>query len=230
MSGQLTAILKSPVRYRPKQGGGGIGMGYPATALPDICGVVMDASDSPSFRDTQGYLLASAKMLLKAFAKVGVIALVDEATGYQADRVRDELQKILAAYIAEEMQPYVKKFPVEFFRQVYRLQGWEFKEGRAARPGYVGKLINEWIYDRLPSPVLPKLQELNPSENGRRKHKHHQFLTEDTGVPNLDKQIASVTALMRAARNLSEFDRMVAAAFPKRGDQGTMNVDEPDDA
>ncbi len=118
---------------------------------------------------------------MRGLAQVGIIALVDEATGYQKDREADELSKILAAYINEELRPWVKKeFKPIFFQQIYRLHGWEYKPGSVQRPQYIGKLINRWIYDQLPkvevtdtddqaqmtSPtrtgVLEKLQELNP--------------------------------------------------------------------
>jgi hypothetical protein len=39
--------------------------------------------------------------LLRGFARVGIIALVDEATGFQRDRTKDALSKILEAYIAK---------------------------------------------------------------------------------------------------------------------------------
>lgn len=42
---------------------------------------------------------------MRVFARVGITALVDEATGYQYDREKNELQKILKAYIAEDLLP-----------------------------------------------------------------------------------------------------------------------------
>ena len=41
-----------------------------------------------------------AYILLRAFATVGIIALVDEATGYQEIRDREALQEILQKYIS----------------------------------------------------------------------------------------------------------------------------------
>jgi hypothetical protein len=73
------------------------------------------------------HLAETAQLLLRGFAHVGIIALVDEATGYQAERARDELNKILEAYIAKELLPWTRRFPDEFFRQIYRLHGWEFQ-------------------------------------------------------------------------------------------------------
>mgnify|MGYP003561277120 CR=1 FL=1 len=52
---------------------------------------------------------------MRAFARVGITALVDEATGYQYERENDELQKILKAYISEELLPWQKRFPDIFY-------------------------------------------------------------------------------------------------------------------
>ncbi|HEU4324398.1 MAG TPA: P63C domain-containing protein [Roseiflexaceae bacterium] len=137
------------------------------------------------------------------------------ATGYREQRQRDELRKILEAYISEELRPWVRVFPEEFFKQLYRIHGWEYKHTNARTP-YVGKLINRYIYEQLPEGVLQGLQAKNPvTKKGYRKHKHHQYLTIDTGDKHLDRQIASVTTLMRAADNKDDFERMFQKVFPK---------------
>jgi hypothetical protein len=56
--------------------------------------------------------------LLRAFARVGIVALVDEATGFQDIRARDDLHKILEAYIAKELLPWTKRFPNEFYKEI----------------------------------------------------------------------------------------------------------------
>jgi hypothetical protein len=48
------------------------------------------------------------------FARVGIIALVDEATGYQEVRDHEALQEILKRYISEELLVWVRTFPMEF--------------------------------------------------------------------------------------------------------------------
>lgn len=226
VSEELRVRLNSPAIYRQKSGG--VAYGYEADLLPKICGVILDANKAGSLKTTQGYLVARAEVMIRAFATVGIIALIDEATGYQAERARDELQQLLDAYVVEEMRPWLRVFPDEFFKQVYRLQGWRFREGSAKRPQYVGKLINEWIYKRLPEPVLPELRRRNPAIEGRRRHRHHQFLTDDTGIPHLDRQIASVVTLMRISPNRDVFERHLVDAFPKPGDQGHLPVFEED--
>jgi len=71
--------------------------------------------------------------LIRGLARVGIIALVDEATGYQEVRARQELQRILEAYVQAELRPWIKTFPDEFFKEIYRLQGWEIRALRGSR-------------------------------------------------------------------------------------------------
>lgn len=138
---------------------------------------------------------------------------MDEATGYQEQRNKEELRRILEAYISEELRPWVPTFPEEFFKQVYRLHNWEYKHTSARTP-YVGKLINKYIYDLLPPGVLNELRRKNPmTDKGYRKHKHHQFLA-DTGNEHLDKQITSVTLLMRVSEDKEGFENLLLKAFP----------------
>lgn len=63
---------------------------------------------------------------MRVFARVGITALVDEATGYQYDREKNELQKILKAYIAEDLLPWQKRFPDIYYKELFRLNGWDF--------------------------------------------------------------------------------------------------------
>lgn len=81
---------------------------------------------------------------MTAFAKVGLIAVIDEVTGYQDERDRNELQLILEKYVSQELLPWAKRFPDEFYKQMFRLKGWEYL-GKA-KPSYAGKLTNEYIY------------------------------------------------------------------------------------
>ena len=196
-----------------------IAYGYRAELLPDICGIYIDANDGKVLTHRQQHIYTQCKALLRGFARVGILAVVDEATGFQADKDREEYQRILEKYVTEVMRRWVSRFPLEFFKQVHRLQGWEWK-GNAQGPRYVGKLINKYIYDRLPEGVREELQEKSPpGPDGRRKNKLYYFLTEDTGIPHLDKQIAAVTTLMQASESKGQFERMLQKVFPVAGEQ-----------
>jgi hypothetical protein len=210
--------MYEPVSYRPESGGKV--QGFDAEILPEVCDVYLDARNAGVLHYTQERVAEAAEILMRGLARVGIAALIDEATGYQETRARRELQKILEAYIVAELRPWTKMFPDEFFKQVYRLQGWEYKPGTAKRTPYVGKLINQYIYEQLPPGVLETLREKNPrTSTGRRAHKHHQFLTTNTGSPHLDRQIATVTTLMRISEDKKQFEELFEKAFPPAQDR-----------
>ncbi len=217
----------TPIIYRNLWGQRTIG--YQAELLPMVCEVYLRLRDhADSIRDSQpgeysriinsqGKIIDAADILMRALAHVGIIAIVDEATGYQHERARDELNQILEAYISAELLSWTKRFPNEFFKQMYRLNGWKYVEGNHKRPRYVGSMINTLVYEHLPPGVLPQLKQINPpGESGRRRYTHHQFLTPDTGHPHLDKQIIEVITLMRVSENKDAFRTLFARAFPKR--------------
>jgi hypothetical protein len=217
----------TPIVYRNLNGQRTVG--YDAELLPMVCEVYLRLRDyANTIRETetgeyakvmslQGNVINAADVLMRGLAHVGIIALVDEATGFQQERARDELNRILEAYISAELLPWTKRFPNEFFKQLYRLNGWKYIEGNHKRPRYVGSMINTLVYEHLPPGVLPQLKRVNPpNESGRRKHTHHQFLTPETGHPHLDKQIIEVTTLMRVSDDKPAFKRLFAKAFPKR--------------
>lgn len=216
--------------WRGKGQGGNGAYGIDATALPEICEVYIKARRANALLPSQVHIAEHADMLLVAIAKVGVVALVDEATGYQAVRQRDELQKLLSKYIAEELQPWTKRFPDEFYKQMFRLKGWDY-EGlgiTSHKPRIVGKITNDIVYERMPKGVLDELRRRNPPKpDGRRKHKHHQFLTEDIGDEHLERLISADITLMRASNSWSEFERLLDRAYPKHGVvQGELAIEE----
>lgn len=186
-------------------------IGYDATLLPEACKIYVQAeNDGVLQKNSQQIAIAKVcKTMLYGLAIVGITALIDDCTGYVKVRERTELQKILDKYIAKELREWTMRFPDEFFKQVYRIHNWNYpKIGN--HPQYLGKFINKYVYDRLPEGVLEELQNKNPSnENGNRKYRHHQFLTEDIGEDNLNKQIVQTITVMKLSNNIEEFKQLI---------------------
>ncbi|WFR66654.1 P63C domain-containing protein [Curtobacterium flaccumfaciens] len=213
VSPKLLADL-DPITYRlPNQRF--VSIGYRAETLPEICDVYLEARSKGKLLDRQMPYAEAAEVLMRSLAKIGIIALVDEATGYQGVRARDELQKLLEAYVEESFRPWVRIFPDDFFREIYRLYGWDYRPGKARHPQYVGRFINQYVYEQLPDGVLEKLQRVNPKNaSGHRLRKHHQHLTIDTGNEHLDRQILTVTTLMQVADDVDNFKALFERRFP----------------
>jgi hypothetical protein len=212
ISGDLY-VTSSQIEFRRK--GGGKAYGYPAELLPKVCAVFDDADAAGALTAGQKHIGRKARMLLRGFAQVGIVALVDEATGYQEDREKDELHRLLALYLSEERLQWAKRFPDEFYKQLYRLKSWPWPNGGKRTP-LVGKITNELVYEKLPSGVNEELRTRNPTleSTGRRRWKHHQFLSEDIGQPDLRDHLLQVIAIMRASRAWTDFIRSFSRAFP----------------
>jgi hypothetical protein len=194
--------------------------GYRAELLPLVCDVYVRANDDKALIGGQMRVAQQAEILRRSLSKIGIVSLVDEATGYQKVRARNELQAILSAYIAEELLPWTKRFPDSFYEQIHRVWGWEYKPGNVRRNSYVGKLTNLLVYDKMPPGVKDELRKLNPVDptTKRRKKTHHEYLTDDIGHPHLEKQLNAVTTLLRATPDGKPafFKKLFNTAFPPR--------------
>lgn len=197
------------------------GVGYRAEFLARVCDVFLDAKDAGVLAPSQYHIADRCKLLIRAYATVGLIALVDEATGYQEVRARNELERILAKYLSDHKLKWAKTFPDEFYIEMFRLKGWEYKDlAYRSRPPVVGRYTNDIVYERLAPGVLEKLQELNPkNESGNRTSKHFQWLSEDHGMPELREHLLGVIALMKASTKWRGFNTLLARAYPKPGSQ-----------
>ena len=218
VSSSLGERIHSPIIFFTPSGQRAYG--YDAEVLVELCEAVLSARATGSLQKQQLPIAQQCELIMRGLARVGIVALVDEVTGFQEVRKRDALHKILEAYISPELMPWAKRFPDTFYEQIFRLHGWPYDPASAARPGVVGKFTNTYIYEQLPPGVLEELRHRNPKdEAGRRRARMHQFLSEDIGNPHLERQIAATTAVLRVADNWPMFKRMFNRAFPKSGTQ-----------
>lgn len=210
----LSSRIRNPIRFGLPEGGRSFG--FEATILADICEVVLAARRAGVLLHQQMHIAERCEILIRGFARVGIIALVDEATGYQNDRARDALSKILEAFIAKELQPYVETFPADYYKYMFKLRGLDFPEGSVKRPQYFGILTNDIVYKRLAPNVLEELKRLK-SENGRNREKLFQRLTSNIGYPKLREHLGSVVAIMKLSKNWHDFMDKLDQISPKYG-------------
>lgn len=227
----LALALSKPIKYQTRKGGL-IAFGLEAQLLPDICDVWLKARDAGPgvLKPGQKHIAEMADMLMRGFAKVGIIALIDEATGYQEVRDRLALQEILDKYLRKEFARWAKLFPDDFYENLFKLRGWQYSPLVVKRPGVVGRWTKDIIYRRLAPGVLKVLEERNPIVRpGRRKQKHHQLLTDDFGVPALKEHLSNVIFLMKASSTWSHFYRSLQRASPRYGDTISMELEDATD-
>jgi len=220
----IEPFISEDLKYRliePKKcklGKGNAGFAIPAELLPEICKAWLGAKDAGVLSDNQLKTAEQAYILIKALATVGIIALVDEATGYQDIRKKDALQKILDAFISKELAAWIKRFPDEFYSEMFRLKKWNWDS--KLRPGVVGRYTNDIVYERLAPKLVEELKKKNPrNKKGTTKVRDHQWLTTDVGHPALSQHLYAVIGLMRTCQTWDQFKRLINRAFPKKGDQ-----------
>ena len=227
ISEELAIALSSPINYRLGKGRA-VGFGLEATLLPKICSVFLSMRDKGMVLNSQEHIVHQADMLMRGLAEIGIIALIDEATGYQEVRDRFALQKILDKFLSAERAKWAKTFPDDFYRKMFRLKGWVYNPISVKRPGVIGHYTNDIIYNRLAPGILDKLKELNPkTDKGIRKGKHFQHFTDDYGLPELKDHLIKVMFLMDAAgSDWKLFMALLNRASPKCGSTFEIPFDE----
>jgi hypothetical protein len=217
VSKELAVLIENPIKFR-SLGGGKSAYGYPATILADICDAVLSARKAGALQRQQEHIAEQCEILVRGFARVGIIALVDEATGFQKDRTKDALSRILEAFIAKELQPWLRTFPSDFYQEMFRLRGMEYPNATVQRPRYFGVLTNDIVYDRLAPGALEELKKVNPKhESGRRKHKYFQWLTTNVGYPKLREHLGSVVTMMKLSNDWQDFKAKLDRLHPRHG-------------
>ncbi len=216
-----------PIRFRNPRGV--LGYGYSAELLPRVCQVYLEARDENALHSSQLHIAEVADILMRGLAHVGIIALIDEATGYQDIRDRIALQKILEKYVTDEWAKWTKTFPDEFYKEMFRLRNIPYPPTSKNRPSYIGHWTNDIVYSRLVPGALKALREKNPVLlSGHRKRRHHQYLTRDIGDPALREHLTKVIFLMRGCTKWNDFKRRLERASPKYGDTMPLDFEDKD--
>lgn len=202
VSNELQAVTAEPVLFRTDRGAQAYG--YDATVLADICEAILEARNQEALSKQQEHIAAKAEILIRAFARVGIVALVDEATGYQRDRGHDALRLLLERYIEDGLQKWIHTFPDSFFAELDRLYDNAPTTSRS-RPQYYGRFINKYVYDPIEHGyVKAELDKLNITDEGKRRARFHQWLT-DEGRTILTRQIGKVEGIMEMCDDIEHF-------------------------
>lgn len=226
VNNDLLLMLRNPVRFRNPHGGGAA-FGYPATILADYCEAVLAARAAGALPPRQAHVADQCEILVRGFARVGIIALVDEATGYQKDRAKNALAKILEAFVAKELQPYMTMFPADYYEQLFRLYKLPFPPAvnKSWRPSFFGHVTNDVVYARLAPDLLPELKKA--ASKAERKAKLHQWLTQDIGIPKLREHLSSVVAIQKLSSSPQDFIAKVNLVHPRYRDTKQLDFDDP---
>ena len=162
--------------------------GYKADVLVDICNIYLEArgktvKQGGKLPIRQAIIAEQCEILLRAFAKVGIYALIDEATGYQFERERFELNKILNLLVLKGrlFSKWKEMFPLGYYKDLFGVYDVSFTaENIRRKPRFIGFLTNELVYKNLPkgSVMLKEIKARTPkTKGGHYKKRFHQSLT-----------------------------------------------------
>jgi hypothetical protein len=186
--------------------------GYEAKILPKVCEVWLRAKEEKALQASQLVKAKKAEVLMRGLAHVGVIALVDEATGFQYERPRRELEDQLKKFISDSLRKWVRTFSADYFKHLCRLRGVELKSDMRL-PQYFGILTNNLVYKRLAPGILARLKEKR-TELGKSNGKLHSLLSLDYGFPEILVHLGTVVAVMKQHTNYDEFENALEAIAP----------------
>lgn len=202
--------------------------GYEGSDLVEVCDAIWQARREGKLAPSQEALGLQAEIIIRSAAKVGIAALIDEATGFYKDKRKDEYRELFKEFIREEFGKWQQEFPPQFFDIWYRLYG--LKRGAGSRhPQFFGKLIRKYIYAPLANSngaILEMLDEKNPVvyANGGRRYKMFQFLTDQIGRDAFRAHLWQVVGIGMASRSKEGFERNFNAAFPQAGLQHDLDL------
>lgn len=228
ISEEFNEVIK-PIKYLTLSGSEAIG--YKAEIIPVICELYLTARQKGVLASNQVKIAELSEILVRSLSKVGIIALIDEATGYQEGRPRDALQSYLDKVLRSELAAWSRKFPDEFYENIYKLKKWPWLGMSKNRYSCIGYYTSDLIYSRLGAGVIDELKVRSP-KNGKRQSSNrlHQWLTDDIGHPMLSQHIHSIIMFQRLAiangYGWKRFIEMVDLTMPKKGNELLLNGGE----
>ncbi|MBI5847527.1 MAG: P63C domain-containing protein [Nitrospirae bacterium] len=236
ISKELSLGISEPIKFTVKNIPRVV-FGYEGNVLVDICDAVLQARKENKVPAKYSLVAEQCEILARALAKTGIIALIDEVTGYQAVRPQDALQKYLEMLVRKDLAAWAKKFPDEFYENIYKLKGWVWPGMKKNRFSVVAHYTRDLVYERIAPGLLHELETKSPKdETGNRKNKFHQWLTEDIGDPMLSQHLHSLIMFQRLALSSGygwhRFVKMVDKVLPKKGTNlefSFMNETEPNE-
>lgn len=196
--------------------------GYEAEILVEVCKAVIRARDGGKLSKAQEPMARQAQAINNALAKVGIVSLIDEATGYQTERSPDALRLMVQAYIEQEKREWEKEFPDDFYitlNKVYGSSEYVKMQGGATvinKPQHFGNFTNKYVYGPLErGEVLKELQRLNPKidAKGTRRERLHQFLSKGYGLEKLRAQRQEVLTMLKLSDDIDDFKRLYEKRF-----------------
>jgi hypothetical protein len=215
---KLRADIDNPLVFKTLTSD--LGHGYDCTILIDICDAIIEANKRGELAAGQDTLALQAEIIIRASAKLGITALIDDATGFIADKRREQYKELFREFVREEIKLYDEpQFPDQLFNVIYKIYGLPRKTDARNHPRFFGKFIRKYIYEPLANSngaILEMLDERNPVVyvNGGRRYKMFNFLSDVVGMPALKSHLWQVVGIGNSVKGKAQFEKAFYNAFP----------------
>ena len=219
ISAELWEKIENPIEFKPLSGDPA--HGYGAETFIDVCNAIIDAHKLNRLAKSQIFLAIQAEVIVRSAAKIGIVGLIDEATGFIADKRKEEYRELWQGFIREEFRQWEEaEFPEELFNIIYKLYGLKrINPSSTKHPKFFGKFLRKYVYEPLANSngaILEELDLKNPVvyANGGRKYKLWQFLSDEIGMSALRQHIWKTVGIGLSVGSKEQFDRGFYSAFP----------------
>jgi len=183
--------------------------GYEAALLIEICRAYLRAQDDQTITKSQLPLVKRAKIIIRSCAQIGIIDLIDKATGYQKVNEEHTLRSALKACIADKIQEWKKMFPDDFWSELARLENVDDSPGN--RLTRWGNYIIAFVYDAVDDDFANELRSDNP----------YAFFNQDQNQwlrnynrNKIRKHLIQVTSVLKTCKDLADFKDKFSYVFP----------------
>lgn len=181
---------------------------YDTDAVLLILQTYAAAFRSGKLRKNQEHLGAAATDVLLACAGTGLVALVDEATGFQATRAPDYLQQRMALYLLDNPSKWRRFFAEDLSATICRLYGKPIVAANGAR--WLAGVWSQLYKMVLGEDVYAELKRRNPEPQHGSNHTQH--LT-DPAKGVLTKDLEIVHAIAKTSQSRDEFWNRLAVQY-----------------
>lgn len=178
-------VGRLPDKYRPKSSlpaleivipDGGLAQTLDPEWFVDLLTAYADANDASALHPKQVPLARHANRLLRGLAKVGIVALIHEATGYEEIRAKGALNAYLFRLLNEDPIEWDEMFRPSLVHALCGVYKKHWLGGR--HPQWLAS-VNAKIYDLIiGSAALKALRDLKVGSG----IKHHQHLTPEARI------------------------------------------------
>jgi hypothetical protein len=137
VSSELLALVQNPMKFNSP---GGLAHGYPATILADICDVVLNARKAAKLQAQQMHIADRCERWCVGLRASGSSHLLTRRRAFSAIARGMRSPVFFEAFIAKELQPYLRTSPADFYQEMFRLRGMDYPTDTVQRPLYFGLL------------------------------------------------------------------------------------------